>query len=288
MQSRSLKADSLLLLTSLIWGFAFVAQREGMKSMEPFAFNGIRFLLGSLVLAGFILIRFGKNAFIDLKNSSLLKAGLILGLLLFTGASLQQLGIVHTTAGKAGFITGLYVVFVPLLGLIIRQKTGIFTWIGAMLAVAGLYLLSIKGLFTVEYGDFLVFLGAIVWAVHVLAIGKLAPAHQPYLLALMQYFICGLFSLIIGFSTETVILSGIQNAALPIAYGGFLSVGIAYTLQIYAQKIAKPSHAAILLSLEAVFAAIGGWLVLHEILTIKELSGCLLMICGMFVAQLKR
>lgn len=284
----TLRSDSLLLLTSLIWGLAFVAQRVGMDFVGPFIFNGIRFALGALVILPFILFSgpARKNSSpIIASNKYLIRGGLILGLAVFGGASLQQIGLVYTTAGKAGFITGLYVVFVPLLGLLRKQFPHFTVWIAALLAAIGMYFLSVTDNFTIVIGDLLVLIGAVFWAVHVLIIGVMSPKVDALRLAFIQYVVCSLLSIIVAIAIESNTLEGILRATIPILYGGVLSVGIAYTLQVIAQKKAPPAHAAIILSLEAVFAAIGGWIILDEELGNRQLLGCGLMLLGMLFAQ---
>lgn len=287
---RTLKSNVLLLLTATIWGFAFVAQRVGMEYVGPFTFNGVRFALGSLSLIPLILVTRGNVKRIAEPDSlpdfrTVLSGGLLAGGALFLGASLQQVGLLYTTAGKAGFITGLYVVIVPLMGLFWRQQPGVGTWIGAVLAAAGLYLLSVTGSFTIAYGDFLELAGAFFWAGHVLILGWLSPRIDALRLSCIQFAVCSVLSLITAFAIETVTLTGIFQASVPILYGGLFSVGIAYTLQVVAQKDAQPAHAAIILSLEAAFAALGGWLMLGEVLTPRGLTGCALMLTGMLISQ---
>jgi len=212
---------------------------------------------------------------------------LLAGLILFAGASLQQVGIVHTTAGKAGFITGLYVVIVPLLGLLWGHQTPWSTWTGAAFAVVGLYLLTVTERFTLAEGDGLVLIGALFWAAHVLVIGWLSGRHiEPILLACLQFIVCAALSLAVAVASEPITLAGLWGGALPILYGGLLSVGVAYTLQVVAQRDAPPAHAAIILSLETVFAALGGWLLLNETLPGHGLIGCALMFAGMLLSQL--
>lgn len=283
-----LKDDGLLLLTASIWGLAFVAQRLGMRYLGPFTFNGVRFALGALSL---LPLWFMKGERIQPHKQAagfgtLIIYGLLAGSVLFLGASLQQVGIVYTTAGKAGFITGLYVVLVPLSGLFWRQKPGWGRWLGAILAVTGLYFLSVNENFTVARGDFLVFLSAFFWAAHVQIIGWLSPKVSAVKLATVQFAVCSLLSLITAFAVETVSLEGIIKAAMPIFYGGVFSVGIAYTLQVVAQKNAQVTHAAIIMSLEGVFAALGGWMLLGETLTPRNILGCALMLTGMIFAQI--
>lgn len=291
MKAVTLKSDTLLLTAAIIWGFAFVAQRVGMDYVGPFTFNGIRFAIGSLSLLPLVLVsreqRAATNRILPRPGlKTILFGGAALGLTLFGGASLQQIGLVSTTAGKAGFITGLYVIIVPILGLIWRQQPTIGTWVGAFLAAIGLYLLSITEKFTIARGDLLVLIGAFFWAAHVLIIGWLSPRINPIKLAFSQYVACSVLSLAAASITEVVTAGSIFRAAVPILYGGLLSVGIAYTLQVVAQRDAHPAHAAILLSLEAVFAAIGGWLILGEIIAPRGLAGCGLMLLGMLLSQL--
>ena len=292
MKTSIVKSEFLLLLAALIWGFAFTAQRVGMEYMGPFLFNGIRFGLGALVLGAFILTR--KNREIDVhpeflhnQKRTLARGGIIAGLMVFAGATLQQTGMIHTTAGNGGFITGLYVVFVPILGLFIRHRPSIFVWIGVLLAAAGMYFLSVTDDFHISKGDLYVLGCAFVWAFHVLYIGYVSPRVDALKLALMQYIITSILSLAIAVLFEKIVWQAIVDAMVPLLYGGIFSVGIAYTLQIVGQKKAPPAHAAIILSSEAVFAAFGGWLILHEVLSSRALLGCALMLAGMVLAQVR-
>jgi drug/metabolite transporter (DMT)-like permease len=215
----------------------------------------------------------------------LLIGSLLTGLFLFGGVAFQQLGLQSTTAGKAGFITGLYVVLVPIVGLFFGQRSNIYIWIGAALSIGGLYFLSVTDTFQIEPGDRLVLFCAIAFTFHVLFIAWLSPLMDSFLLAVIQFSICAILNLIVAFSIEPVNLESISSAWLPIAYGGLLSVGIAYTLQVVAQQTAHPAYASIILSLEAVFAVIGGWLILDENLTGRMLIGCGLMLAGMIIVQ---
>lgn len=291
MHAKTLQADGLLLLTAMIWGFAFVAQRLGMDYVGPFTFNGIRFALGCLVLLPLVVKSSGPAALPEsirprLTRGQLIGGASLTGLALFAGASLQQVGLVYTTAGNAGFITGLYVVIVPLLGLFWGQRPGAGTWIGAFLAAGGLYLLSVTASFTIAFGDLLELIGAFFWAGHVLIIGWLSPRTSPLRLAIFQYAACSVLSLAAAAVFEEITAAGIAGAFVPILYGGALSVGVAYTLQIVAQQSAHPAHAAILLSLEAAFAALGGWVLLGERLSVRGMTGCALMLAGMLLSQL--
>ena len=280
----NLKYDLLLLAASAIWGFAFVAQKEGMRHVGPFIFNGVRFALGSLALLPLLFFRIDPP--LGLRGKGLLFVGAAAGLLIFSGASFQQIGIIYTSAGKAGFITGLYVVIVPLLGQLLGQRTPAPTWAAAFVAASGLYLLSVKEGFYIEKGDLLVLAGTFFWAAHVLLLGKYASKSHPFRLAFLQFATCSLLSLTAALLFEEISAVSLLQAALPILYAGLLSVGVAYTLQVLGQRGAHPSHAAILLSLETVFALIGGWLLLGERLSPKELAGCGLMLAAMLLSQL--
>ncbi len=286
LRAPALKADALLLLTAAIWGFAFVAQRAGMEHVGPFTFNGVRFLLGSASLLPLVARR-ARTCAAPAAGSGrgTFAAGAVLGLVLFGGASLQQVGIVYTTAGKAGFITGLYVVIVPLLGLGLGHRVRAAGWAGVALATAGMALLSVRGDLTLAPGDGLVLLSAVFWAVHVLVIGRYARRFDAIRLAAVQFAICGLLSLAVALAIEPLAPGAILAAAVPILYGGLASVGIAYTLQIVAQRDAQPTVAAILLSLESVFAALGGFLLLGERLDPRGALGCGLMLAGAIAAQ---
>jgi drug/metabolite transporter (DMT)-like permease len=285
MKHRVLKADGLLLLTAAIWGAAFVAQRVGMDHMGPMTFNGVRFALGALVLLP--LARKSPPALANpLTGGKALLAAAVAGIVLFLGAGLQQWGLVYTTAGKAGFITGLYVIIVPLLGLFFRQRPGAGTWVGAGMAVIGLYLLSVTESLSMQFGDFLVLLCAFAFAAHVLIIGWLSPRMHSIRLSVLQFAACSILSFLAAFAVEDVTWAGIWAGAIPIAYGGLMSVGVAYTLQVVAQKDAKPAHAAIILSLEGMFAALTGWLLLDELMSGRMMLGCGLMLAGMLAAQL--
>jgi drug/metabolite transporter (DMT)-like permease len=290
MMTKEIKSVFVLLLTAAIWGLAFVAQRVGMDHMGAFAFNGIRFALGSISLLPVIYF-FSKKSVndkeekIDADIKTTVVSGIIAGIILFIAASLQQVGLMYTTAGKAGFITSLYIVLVPIYGIFLKQKTHYTTWIGAVIAVIGLYLLSINEVFTIEYGDRLEIIGAFFWAGHIQIIDKFVKKVDAIKLSSVQFATCAVLSLITAFIFEDVNFSGIQSALVPILYGGIMSAGVAYTLQAVGQKYAKPSHAAIALSMEAVFAAIGGIMLLQETMPLRGYLGCALMLAGMLITQ---
>jgi drug/metabolite transporter (DMT)-like permease len=193
--------------------------------------------------------------------------------------------MVGTSAGKAGFITGLYIVIVPLIGLFIRQKTSQALWTGSLLALAGLFLLTINRNFAIEKGDFFILLSAFFWAAHVQLINKLVKSLPPLKLSIIQFLVCSVLSILTASCYESMEISGLRQAIIPLLYGGIASVGVAYTLQVFAQQHVHPAYAALILSFEMVFAALGGWLILHETLTIQNLAGCVLMLSGVVVVQ---
>lgn len=288
MRSQALRADLLMLLTAMIWGSAFVAQRLGMDAIGPFLYTGLRFALATVVLLPLVVLlsRRGGEKAPEPINRSLLLAGLIMGLALSLGINLQQVGLLFTSVTNSGFITGLYVIVVPLLGLFIGHKTGMGTWLGAGLAVAGMFLLSVGEGFQVASGDWLQLAGAFVWGVHVLLVSFFASRHDPLRLALLQFATCAVISLVLALVLEEIKLDAILAAGPAILYGGLFGVAVGFTLQVVAQKHAIASHAAIILSLEAVFAAIAGALFLSEALALKGYVGCALMFAGMLLAQL--
>ena len=278
-----------MLLAAAIWGFAFVAQREGMETMGPFLFNAARFFIGSAVLLPLVWYLSKKNKTPTNKETStkkLLIAGTIAGLFLFLASSFQQVGIQYTTAGKAGFITGLYIFFVPLIGIFFGQRTGSGTWLGAFIAVIGLYLLSINDDFSIARGDLLQLICAVFFAAHILVVGYVAKRMDPLKLSLIQYVVSGVLSFFIAIAIEVITWQMIVDTAIPLLYAGVMSIGVGYTLQVVAQQHAKSSHAAIILGLEGAFAVLGGWLILDENLSTRGLIGCGLMLSGMFLSQL--
>lgn len=287
MRNQALRADFLMLITAMIWGSGFVAQRVGMDYLGPFAFTGLRFALGALVLLPLVLRQGrGEARHEPFLQSGLLLGGLFMGLALTLGINLQQVGLLFTSVTNSGFITGLYVIVVPLLGLIIGQKTGLGTWFGAFLAVIGMALLSIGDDFQVASGDWIQLAGAFVWGVHVLLVSFFASRHDAIRLAFLQFVTCAIVSLALAAALEETSLTNVWLAAPALIYGGMFAVGVGYTLQVVAQKHAIASHAAIILSLEAVFAAIAGALFLEESLSMRGYVGCSLMFIGMLAAQL--
>jgi len=292
MAKGTVRTDGLLLVTAIIWGFAFVAQRSGMAVIGPFAFSAARFALGAAVLVPLLLLGKRRAARAGGPGPVLglgprLAWAALLGLVLFLGANLQQVGLVHTTAANAGFITSLYVILVPVVGFFCGRRLGGRVWIGALLAVAGLYILSVGGGFRMAPGDLLELLGAFFWTGHVLLITHLAGRMEPLELAVGQFATCAVLSLAAALLREPEPFAHLVPAAWPILYGGLLSIGVAYTLQIVAQQTAHPAHASIILSMEALFAAIGGVLVLREPLTLRLVLGGGLLLFALVVSQLE-
>jgi drug/metabolite transporter (DMT)-like permease len=280
-----MKSRALLLITAIIWGFAFVAQRKGMEFVPPFTFNAVRFAIGCLSLIPVWLWN-RKATSTTANRKTILLSGVAAGLVLFIATSLQQIGVVYTAAGKAGFITALYILLVPLMGLALGHRTGAWTWLGAMIGISGLYLLTVTEALTIEYGDLLVLIGAFFWAAHVHLVNKYSALVGAIRFSLMQFAICAFASLVAALLFETLRIDGLIDGAVPILYTGIFSVGVAYTFQVIGQRETPPSQAAIILSLETVFAVLGGWLLLSETLPLRGWIGCALMLMGMIVSQL--
>ena len=287
----SFRGNIYLFLAAFFWGTTFVVQRTAMDHLGPFTYSGIRFLLGSLFLLPLALYRFRNRRPSEWQRKKLGKwlpvwGSLLAGTLVFFGINLQQIGLVSSTAGKGGFITGLYVIIVPVIGLFLGQRVNVGVWIGAPLAVVGLYLLSVTDTFTLAPGDGWILACAVVWAFQVVTVGWLSLRIDSIILAVGQSLVCALLSLGVGLSIEQVSLGAVMNAGFDLVYGGIVSVGLGFTLQVAGQKYAPPTHAAIIMQLEAVFAALSGWFFLQEILSIRALAGAALMLVGMLVAQL--
>lgn len=278
-----------MLGAAMIWGSAFVAQRLSLDAVGPFLFTGLRFLLGASVVLALVcmlhLSPVGPRATWSADRPALLRDGALLGLTLAVAISLQQIGLRYTKVANAGFISSLYVVIVPMLGVLFRHRTGMGTWLGAMLAAVGLYLLSINEAFKVMTGDWYQLGGALAISVQVMLVGRFARRHDPLMLALVQFVTCGALCLAVALACEPVRWADIARAMPTIVYGGALSVGIAYTIQVIAQKDAAPAHAAVIFSMEGVFAALAGWVVLGETLSARALTGCALMLAGLIVCQ---
>lgn len=287
MNKKELIASGLLVLTAAIWGFAFVAQRVGSGYVGAFTYNGVRFALGAVSLLPIIYITSRSRNKDGRMPGFPMIPGIVCGTVLFIASTFQQIGISETTAGKAGFITGFYIVLVPLFGIFMKRPVGRNTWIGVLVALSGLYLLSVSGSLSISKGDLLVFVGAFFFAVHILIIDRFTVNNDPLKLSFMQFLTCSALSCISALIFEDVPFSGVVQAAAPILYGGIGSVGVAYTLQVIAQKHARPYHAAIIMSLEAAFGSLGGLIILHENLGLRGYMGCILMLSGMIISQIK-
>lgn len=294
MDKKKLRGNLMLMLTALIWGASFVAQSVGNELVGPFTFNAVRTLLGALALTPVIALldrRGGpKPEQTEEERAAAHKflwiGGICCGVALFVASTLQQVGINFTTAGKAGFITALYIVLVPSLGIFIGKKVPKIIWICVAIAVGGLFLLCVKEDFSIGKGDLLVLACALMFAIHILIIDHFSPHVDGVRMSRIQFLVAGLLGLPLMFIFETPTLAGIGAAWLPICYSGILSCGVAYTLQIVAQKDTDPAVASLLLSLESVFAALSGWALLHEKLSLRELLGCALVFGAIILAQL--
>lgn len=287
-----LKNASMLILPAFIWGTAFVAQSVGMDFLEPFTFNGVRSLIGGIVLLPCIFLirrinaRAGEPEREEGTRKDLIIGGILCGLLLFAASSLQQIGIVYTTAGKAGFITAFYIVIVPVLGVFLHKRIGWKVWTAVVMALAGLYFLCMTEKLTVGKGDLYIFLCALIFSVHILVIDHFSPRVDGVKMSCIQFFTCGIVSLIPMFVWETPRVDNLLAGWVPLLYAGVLSCGVAYTLQVVGQKNVNPAIASLLLSLESCFSVLAGWLILGERLSTREFAGCILMFAAIILAQL--
>lgn len=283
------RTDLLMLLAAAIWGSTFVAQRLGMDAIGPFLYTGTRFLLGAALVA--LLWRWRPGPLADhpvVTSRGAWPAGLTLGAVLFAAVNLQQVGLLTTSVSNAGFITGLYVVLVPVLMLFLGQAVQLPMWLAVALATVGLYLLSVQPGMVIAPGDWLQLAGALLWAVHMLMVSRLAARHDALRIAALQYLGAGLLSMAVALWREPIALAALQQAGWAIAYGGVLSVGVAYTLQVIAQKTARASHAAVIYSSEGVFSALTAWAILGEAMSGQAIVGALLMLAAMLLAQWRR
>ena len=302
MQKNSIKNTGMLFLAALIWGFAFVAQSAGMEYVGPFTFNAVRCIIGAIVLVPVALLfkqgnGNGEQDSVSTKvetkgkwfsrNKTLLLGGVSCGVFLGVATNLQQIGIMTTSVGKAGFLTALYIVLVPIAGLFFKKKCPATVWIGVVCSFAGLYLLCMTGgSFSLATGDLLLLGCAVVFTGHILVIDYFAPKVNGVWMSCIQFLTAGIISASPMLFTETPTWEGIFAAKLPILYAGVMSCGVAYTLQILGQKNYNPTVAVLILSLESCFSVLGGFLILHETLTARELCGCALMFAAIILAQL--
>lgn len=300
MKKKSLRNSLLLLLTAVIWGSAFVAQSTGMEHVDAFTFNASRSFIAVLVLLPYLLIMSrirrklgfqpvdakGKTISArDYRRNSVL-GGILCGILLCAATNFQQFGIIYTTVGKAGFITALYVVLVPILGLFLRRKTTLLIWISVGLSVIGLYLLCMTGSISLQLGDSLVLICALIFSFHIMTIDYFTVKADGVLISCIQFLVSGIISAILMLIFEEPSWSAILSAGGSILYTGVLSSGVAYTLQIVGQRDVNPTVASLILCLESVVSALAGWIILGERLNSRELSGCLLMFSAIILAQL--
>lgn len=298
MENFKLKNSLFLLLTAAIWGFAFVAQSVGMNYIGPFSFNFLRNIIGGFVLIPCIWVNrqlkgnnknnIMENVMEEDKNDlkTLVTGGICCGILLFLASNSQQIGIQYTSVGKAGFITALYIIIVPILGLFLNKKCGFLVWLSVIIALAGFYLLSVKDGFRLEKADSYLLVSAVLFSIHILVIDYFSPKTDGVRMSCIQFFVCGILSGIVMLFTENLSMKNIFEAWLPVLYAGVLSCGVAYTLQIVGQRDFNPTIASLILSLESVFSVIAGWIILNQELNSRELTGCGLIFCAIILAQI--
>ena len=283
----------ILLIIALIWGAAFVAQSAGMDYIGPFTFNSARSILGGIVLIPVIYVldkkrkeEISQGKEVIQNKKTLIIGGICCGFFLMLGSSLQQIGIQYTTAGKAGFITTLYIIIVPILGIFLKKKVPGKVWPCAVLAAIGMYLLCMSESIQIGKGDVLVFICAFLFAIQILLADHFVELADPVEISCIQFLTSGVILTILMFVFETPHWSDFVAAWLPIAYAGILSSGVAYTLQLIGQKGMDPTIASLLLSMESTFSVLAGWVILKQKLTVKELIGCVLMFTAVILVQL--
>lgn len=289
---QQIKSSLILLLTATIWGVAFVAQSVGMEYIGPFTFNAIRCVLGGLVLIPVILV-LKKKKETGAENQekedkkTLWAGGIACGVILCIASNLQQFGIMEASVGKSGFFTALYIVMIPVIGIFIGKRPGIKLWFCVALAVVGMYLLCMKdGSFTIERADIMLLLCALAFSFHILVVDYFSPKVDGVKMSCIQFFVCGVLSAVGMLLTETPDISNIQAAWLPLLYAGLLSCGVGYTLQIVGQKGINPVIASLIMSLESVISALAGWVILGQVLSPKEILGCVLMFVAIIITQI--
>ena len=282
-----LRGNLFLMTAAFIWGTTFVAQQVGMDALGPFSYAAARYILGCLAVL--VIWRGFRGQRQAARRAGTYKSGWLAGVgagcIMFIASSLQQVAMQYTTAGKTSFITCLYIIFVPLFAVLLKKRIRPENWVGAVLALSGLYFLCVKEDLSLSYGDTLVFISAIFWTFHILFIDRYAAMVDAIEMSVMQIAVCAVCSSVVAAGWEDFTWSGAQQAAFPIFYAGVMSAGVAFTLQIIGQKYAEPSHAAVIMSLEAVFGASASWFFLGEVMQPLEIFGCLLMIAGMLLTQ---
>lgn len=286
MKARKARGNFLLLLTAMIWGSSFVAQSAGADLISPAFFNGTRMLLGSLLLSPLAVYRMRRYVPASSRRTLLL-GGACCGVLMFTGSYIQQTGIAYTTAGKAGFLTAIYVVLVPVLGIFLKKKPSPILWVSVALACVGLYFLCFTDkTFSLAMGDAAMLGGAVMFALHIMVVDHFSPLVDGVCLSFVQFLTAGSLGMVVAFITEQPSFAALSAAAVPILYTGVFTMGVAYTLQIVAQKDTDPTVASLILCMESVFAVVFGWLILHETLSLREGVGSVFMFVAVLLAQL--
>lgn len=286
MKARKARGNFLLLLTAMIWGSSFVAQSAGADLISPAFFNGTRMLLGSLLLSPLAVYRMRRYVPASSRRTLLL-GGACCGVLMFTGSYIQQTGIAYTTAGKAGFLTAIYVVLVPVLGIFLKKKPRPILWVSVALACVGLYFLCFTDkTFSLAMGDAAMLGGAVMFALHIMVVDHFSPLVDGVCLSFVQFLTAGSLGMVVAFITEQPSFAALSAAAVPILYTGVFPMGVAYTLQIVAQKDTDPTVASLILCMESVFAVVFGWLILHETLSLREGVGSVFMFVAVLLAQL--
>ncbi len=286
MKARKARGNFLLLLTAMIWGSSFVAQSAGADLISPAFFNGTRMLLGSLLLSPLAVYRMRRYVPASSRRTLLL-GGACCGVLMFTGSYMQQTGIAYTTAGKAGFLTAIYVVLVPVLGIFLKKKPRPILWVSVALACVGLYFLCFTDkTFSLAMGDAAMLGGAVMFALHIMVVDHFSPLVDGVCLSFVQFLTAGSLGMVVAFITEQPSFAALSAAAVPILYTGVFTMGVAYTLQIVAQKDTDPTVASLILCMESVFAVVFGWLILHETLSLREGVGSVFMFVAILLAQL--
>lgn len=291
LDKHTVQGSAMLLLTSFIWGTAFVAQSMGMEYVGPYTFNAARSYIGVLVLLPVILFLKRSRSRVVSGNgegknrSKLIVGGILCGVMLCVASLFQQVGIQHTTVGKAGFLTALYIVIVPILGIFMKKMPSSLMWVAVLLALVGTGLLSLNGDFTISIGDLYVMISALFFSLQIIFVDKLIPYVDGVKLSAIQLFVSAVISSVIACFMENTAAASLLNAAFPILYAGVMSSGIAYTLQILGQRKVAPAAASIIMSMESVFALLAGCVILGETITVKEICGCALLLAAVLLAQ---
>ena len=289
MKKEQIKGSAMLLFATLIWGSAFVAQSVGMDHLGPMSFQAVRSLLAVAAMAVLVFCADRDKAryFVQWKNKNLWKTGLLCGMALFAAQSLQQMGLQYTEPGKAGFITAMYIVLVPVFGLFLGRRCGWQLWFSVALAVAGLYLLSCVGVARINLGDVMILVSAGAFAVQILLIDYLAQELDGLRLNGIQFLVVMVLSSLAAALTETATWQGVIDCAVPLLFAGILSSGVAFSLQILGQQHLPPEPASLIMSLESVFAVLAGWVILGQTLRPIEALGCCLVFAGVILCQIK-